>query len=498
MIYRIGKDIFEIEYLNGQFSYSIFLDKKTLITNDFHQFQLPTFFYTVVINYSHHSFNSESVGNWITQLFHKNDAYATPLVINPMRTRGNFDINHEIKLSKERLLSNIVFNLINNKDYRLLNKYKIVNFVFKPKKYTRYVFSPGEEFSNSTLLNLIKKKTGIDRVDEAPFYWEIAFGYLDYKINRISKNYASVIYKDNENPDELLVFLLNDKTHISKKVRQTLNFLSSTNNKNNYEFWKHPEGNVTVTLSNEKMLEWLQTFGHSLPKMTPAQLVEFALPGFFSIDFDLTDNFGQPTKFENLSSGEQQMILNENSILYHLYNLQSIHNNSSQNIQRDRPKYDNINIVFDEIELYYHPDMQRRLVKAILDNLGKVKTREEAGIKAINICFLTHSPFILSDILQQNVLRLSENTDESIEPTIETFGSNIYDLLNDAFFMRDGFIGDFAMKIINEIIGYVDDKVYNATDQKRYISLSELIGDEIIRDKLNEMLSQKEIESHQK
>jgi len=65
-------------------------------------------FYTISVNYSHHSLNSLVIGEWINSLFHKNDGYRTPLVINPMRTKGNFDINREMSLVKYRLLSNLL------------------------------------------------------------------------------------------------------------------------------------------------------------------------------------------------------------------------------------------------------------------------------------------------------------------------------------------------------------------------------------------------------
>jgi hypothetical protein len=46
------------------------------------------FFYSVVTNYSQYGLNSELVGDWLTELFHKNDGYQTPIVISPLRTKG--------------------------------------------------------------------------------------------------------------------------------------------------------------------------------------------------------------------------------------------------------------------------------------------------------------------------------------------------------------------------------------------------------------------------
>jgi len=66
------------------------------------------FFYTVAINYSNYSLNSEVIGDWVKWLFHKNDGYRSPVVLNPMRTKGEFSIEKENRFAKYRLLSNLL------------------------------------------------------------------------------------------------------------------------------------------------------------------------------------------------------------------------------------------------------------------------------------------------------------------------------------------------------------------------------------------------------
>ena len=48
-------------------------------------FKLDNFFYSMIINYSLYAFNSSTIGDWIDELFHKNDSYQIPIVINPKR-----------------------------------------------------------------------------------------------------------------------------------------------------------------------------------------------------------------------------------------------------------------------------------------------------------------------------------------------------------------------------------------------------------------------------
>ena len=66
----------------------------------------------------------------------------------------------------------------------------------------------------------------------------------------------------------------------------------------------------------------------------------------------------------------------------------------------------------------------------------------------MNFLFITHSPFILSDIPKQNVLFLENGRSINYENK-NTFGANITDLLADSFFINDGLIGDFAKEKIS-------------------------------------------------
>lgn len=67
-------------------------------------------FYSIIVNYSFYGLNSIEMGNWLNKIFHKNDGYQTPIVLNPMRTNGNFDINRETFLPKGRFFSNLIVN----------------------------------------------------------------------------------------------------------------------------------------------------------------------------------------------------------------------------------------------------------------------------------------------------------------------------------------------------------------------------------------------------
>lgn len=91
-------------------------------------------------------------------------------------------------------------------------------------------------------------------------------------------------------------------------------------------------------------------------------------------------------------------------MLYHLVNLNStLHDVSIEKEHLSFLKYHHVCMLMDEVELYYHPDLQRKFVKLLLDSITSVPLD---NIYDINITLVTHSPFVLSDIPQSNILCL--------------------------------------------------------------------------------------------
>ena len=110
-IYCIRCDQNGVKWMDshGEIEITGVLDAEKLADiKEHHQQQL---FYSLVINYALYAYNStlfkhEASGKpWLDGLFHKNDSYQTPLVLNPMRTNGDIDINNELHLARQRLMS---------------------------------------------------------------------------------------------------------------------------------------------------------------------------------------------------------------------------------------------------------------------------------------------------------------------------------------------------------------------------------------------------------
>lgn len=108
--------------------------------------------------------------------------------------------------------------------------------------------------------------------------------------------------------------------------------------------------------------------------------------------------------------------------------------------------------IFDEMDLSWHPEWQRKMVYYIKDFFDKC----HSGYK--NIIFTTHSPFILSDMPANNVVMLyrdSNGMSQIYKNTPNSFCANIHDLFSDNFFFRNcnGIctIGEFAKNHIDTI-----------------------------------------------
>tara|TARA_B100000378_G_scaffold160792_1_gene129515 strand:- start:4426 stop:6744 length:2319 start_codon:yes stop_codon:yes gene_type:complete len=460
ILYEVEGKIKEVNYCNKNLTIREFDNGVKREETDNTEIDLASFFYSISLNYSHHSLNSNTLGNWITRLFHKNDGYLTPVVINPMRDEGNFDINQELNLSKERLFGNILYNIIQKKDTLLLEKYKVSKFIFSLKPgYSKMELKRDDINFLRELVSgdLIKENVGIEKIPREISYWGVALDYLEKKISKIKKNYPSIIgnapFKD---------FLKKDKSHITKKVRQTLNFLKGTLFDDYINIWQEKEEYKTLELEPKQIISWIGLFTDDITQLSPSDLTEFALPGFLNIDFVFVNEKtkvsnkkskkgeGKGLKSDEMSSGEQQMLFNNNAILYHLYNLQSVFFSSDNT---NRIEYQYVNIILDEMELYYHPEMQRQLLHTLITELEKIN-KNDKDIKGINIVLLTHSPFILSDIPPSNILKLKNG--EAIENEQSTFAANIHDLLTDSFFLEDGFMGEYAKQTINQTIKWLN------------------------------------------
>lgn len=200
--------------------------------------------------------------------------------------------------------------------------------------------------------------------------------------------------------------------------------------------------------------------------ITDTKNLELMPPPFYETEviFVADGNEEEVVTTDMLSSGERQRLASLSSVVYHLRNLNSK--------KRDDVKYRSVNVVLEEIELYFHPECQRVFIKELIEMIERARMDE---IDNINIMLVTHSPFILSDIPRGNVLLLEKGmpAEDGKKRQLTTFGANIYDMLKTGFFL-DGPMGAFVQSKVEEVVKALrakDDKVLTREEVKERIEM---------------------------
>lgn len=406
---------------------------------------------------------------------------------------------------------------------------KSIQFKFDDKKVNKkriddkQVYISGDQEALNLLLDLYAEfYDEIEqleiRLTSLPFKNEIQ-NYIVQKVNKILRTYSEykteflidtgVGYVFNKQKKLEFANALNkDNSHVTFKLKQALNYLRNCIYVQDLiKEKKSKEEDIDLELKwDESKIEFwfefdLEELLNSMHTNEPLEIVRNIPPSIFEIRIELSKeevlDSNQIALFSDLSSGEQQLIHSVNTVLYHLNNLNSVHFSGD-----GRLAFAEVNIVFDEIELYFHPEYQRKFVSYLLESINHTPIGgKEQGVKAINILFSTHSPFILSDIPMQNILMLEvdEATNYSVvrKTNEQTFGGNIHELLANSFFLGQGYIGAKAVEIINEVIkklnNWTDNKDLEVNEKDRtYVKeVIKLIGNELVKGKLVEMFDER-------
>lgn len=471
------------------------------------------FFYTIVMNYALQAYNSmdyqdekvehyqtdnvigtSSSGNWMNSMFHKNDGYASPIVLNPYRNQGVIDMKTETALTRDRLAGILVEAKRKNREF--IDGYQLQRIVYGFNPY-RVIEKLPERFHEKDVIqveNAFRRLYGVDDsfvrlILDAYGY---SFGnsncmfsygciYLIYKTLTIPSKYPSYaefssvvdIGKiddslDDEDEQRKLIGLIKnikkDKSHITTKIRQTIQFLDAFNqdiwaeDKFTYEFYE----------------DWLRMDKKNTSLEATMELMP---PPIFNSEIILKkDKDGADVPFYKLSSGERQFLFLMSSIIYHVMNIKSV--------PTSRVAYRYVNIILDEVELCFHPEYQRTFLYKLLQSIERLHLNTYCGF---NIIITTHSPFLLSDIPQSNVLYLEDGHVVDKSYMQNPFAANVNDILRQSFFLKNGFMGEFAkQKILKAIDGYNKKKL----ELEKASELVEQIGEPLLKGRLSEVIKE--------
>lgn len=498
--------------------------------------KLEDLFYTIATNYSMYSFNPEDYKKnryYPKGIFHKNDAYITPIVLLPFRNElGVIEIDNERDLARQRIIALQVFlynfrnekhELIQHKkplkiSYKFDESYvskhnqeeikkqfnefqKSVNdFLNSDKdnihKYTKQLILNQMQYNSyfedikkawmNKVLTYYKKETLDEFVLDSSLR-EALFHYLTFKTIKTCAHYGLYLQLFDfrnlqESTKEIISEILEDRTFITLKLRQCFNFFSLD--------YKYENG---LTNLNYKDISKIQNNKEQCIDDYFLQLP----PSVFITDLVFEDtNTKIEINLSSLSSGELQLLNSFSYLLYHLKNLECNKSNLSKKNNIDYPNYKNFVLIFDEAELYMHPEYQRLFLYRLIESILNCHFN---NFIQIHIIIATHSPYILSDIPIQNVLMLDDGKIQKKNFNIsQTFGANIYDLLKNLFFMSAP-VGEFARNIINEVILNMNsDKQFLPEELDAYEDKINFLGDSYLKNSLLYLLNKKRKEIRDK
>ena len=494
-----------------------------------------TFFYTIVTNYSIQAYVASDYyedslvydrkcnqwkknlkGTWINSLFHKNDGYMCPINLNPYRDDGVINMRNETALTMYRITSLLIEVNKGEKHGQYLNGYELNRIEYslnqsklikdfknatekesKEKKYNR-ILKSFKEACNSrnrrSVANLILGNYQLPPItnNDHHILW-MARLYMVCKVLSIADKYPMYskfkpisgvenslctdvpqemkgLYK------QLAKHVKEDKSHIGVKVRQTIFFIK--------HFKNVPDADKLYRrFTYQQYEEWM-----CCPKTEKSVYDRMSLlpPSFFKskVIMNKVDEKGKvkgSVSFNRLSSGERQFMYTTSTLLYHLLNLRSV--------RKGRPKYRCFNLVLDEVELCFHPEYQRTF---IFDFLRIIKLLNFQDRCSLNVMITTHSPFILSDIPDTNILYLKDGHPENKSGLINPFAANVNDILKQSFFLNNGFIGKFAQRKIKRLVSFLSlaDESRDSFNMKLAPALIEKVGDPLLRETLWRMLDE--------
>lgn len=482
---------------------------------------LENFFYTIVTNYSIYSFNpddyfldNEEENFYVQRIFSKNDAYVTPIVILPYRDEnGIIQIDNERHLAVQRIIAMSIFfykkyNALLVDDQKPFSvKYNLIKDYEKTKRDNISIL---DEIDQINILvdiwkGFIEKKYKINKtLNGSEKLYNLAIFYLAYKTRKILDNYGFLYeagVSEEKNTEEIInnltldetkkwnkskeqkyseffiETLINDASFMTLKLRQTLFFIQNP-------YTDIENGEIIIDKVFTDQLESIDNTFLQLP------------PPFYSYDLYF-DNSKNNTKegynLSKLSSGQKQILYNLSYVLYHIKNLDTKDDKCTQQNINAYPVYQNILMVFDEAELFLHPELQRNFINTLLKAIYNCNFTK---IKNIHIIFATHSPYLLSDVLNNNVLVLEDGTRKTniIE---QTFGANIYSLLNNQFFLEGG-TGAFSQSVIKSIIEKANENqpIIKKEDYDYYKLIIDNIGEPFLRNSLQYLFTRFNIQEN--
>lgn len=207
------------------------------------------------------------------------------------------------------------------------------------------------------------------------------------------------------------------------------------------------------------------------------------LVDFYSGNYGLLKsmhNYGEIIGFrliEKFSSGEITVL----KLIERIFNLKN-----KIFIGNKEPK--NIIFFMEELEGFIHPEWQRKLIEIMIKLKKIIPWMEKINVQYI---LTSHTPFMIGDIPGRNINYFQD--EKLLRNEYETFGGNIYDILEESFLMKS-YYGEFSIRKIEnfiEILSKDENGEYNVEriekNKDELLFIIENLGEELLKNNLEKM-----------
>ncbi|WP_459195672.1 AAA family ATPase [Wukongibacter baidiensis] len=458
------------------------IDKKTDITNSYNEFNTSLVYFSNVFDLKHYKRNnSNDLEDISTKYFLSMDKY-TNYEEHENTKIGEIEAHKVAELTRQ-ITFNFEYESVNKiMDFSIPNEIEVIPIEIDYLSILQdFDYLPEEDSGFDIIYEFLEKlkKANSEKTSDKYIYKIILLllenllyifkefankyvvdiiDFLVEEIDRVIKSKKGIIEEfkivfENieKHVEDMKIYkskLKIEKEHLKMTLKGSKNLYNFICNRKENEFIKGK-----LILDNKKDIQNILSFYHEA--IYNVRILEF--------------------KWRNLSSGQSALLSMFSRLYYGKNNLK-----------------ENIILLIDEGELYFHPQWQKKLIKYLVDYLPEIYSIK----RNIQVILTSNSPFIISDLPKNNIIFLENNSDKCIvydglEDKKQTFAANIHTLLMDSFFM-DNTIGEFAKNKISEVVEILNSDISKIREKKKEIrNTINMIGEPIIKNKLLSMLEDK-------
>lgn len=379
---------------------------------------------------------------------------------------NDFFINRDIKYDTNQndflnMINKYLFDDINIGTIKVFFKYKKRNNF---KNACKYLYTPLRRINSSGTKEILEEEIDYLKNIKDGRYGDIKqefiydfleteiVSFISHRLNNKNNSLFSELMKDYTYKFDYIDYQILEKTdyyaliNYSKEVMNEYFYIKKNNRLESSELIKKLQNDISIFFDDLRLLivtlENIPSHSYSDTKKIMQDISNFNQEGYKSL---VSSNKFKIT-FSGLSDGQISYLENYSKLFNVFLNC----------------KTKKLIIILDEPDLGLHPEWSRKYIYNLIELINHFKINTQ-------VILSTHSPFLLSDIPKNNVISLNTCIDKNknqkviVDIVENSFAANVYDILQDTFFM-DYPIGEFARNKIEKnerrTINLIDDELY--------------------------------------